>query len=167
MAYKNKTYIAFDADSDMRYYRLMTAWKQNDNSEFNFYNVHNIINIWQFSTEETIKKNLKERMCSSKMFILLVGEKTKFLYKYVRWEIEQALILNIPIIVINLNGKRSIDIDRCPYLLKDKLALHISFNSKIVQLALENWGNLFNQYKQEGKSEPFYYNDNVYKNFGL
>ena len=35
MAYRNKTYVAFDADSDIRYYRLMTAWKQSDYSDFN------------------------------------------------------------------------------------------------------------------------------------
>lgn len=34
MPYRNKTYVAFDADSDIRYYRLMKAWKQSDNSEF-------------------------------------------------------------------------------------------------------------------------------------
>jgi hypothetical protein len=33
MAYRNKTYVAFDGDSDIRYYRLMKAWKQNDNTE--------------------------------------------------------------------------------------------------------------------------------------
>lgn len=36
--YRNKTYVAFDADSDIRYYRLMKAWKQSENSEFNFLN---------------------------------------------------------------------------------------------------------------------------------
>jgi hypothetical protein len=28
--YTNKTYVAFDADSDIRYYRLMQAWKKNN-----------------------------------------------------------------------------------------------------------------------------------------
>lgn len=167
MAYRNKTYIAFDADSDILYYRLMTAWKQKDNTDFNFYNAHEIINIWKLSSEETIKKNLRERMSNSKMFVLLVGEKTKFLYKYVRWEIELAIKLDLPIIVININGKRSIDMDRCPYLLKEKLALHISFNSKIMQLALENWGDLYKIYKLEGKTGPFYYNEDTYKQLGL
>ena len=27
MAYRNKTYIAFDGDNDMHYYRLMTAFR--------------------------------------------------------------------------------------------------------------------------------------------
>ena len=42
MAYRNKTYVAFDGDKDMRYYNLMKAWKQNDNTNFNFYNAHDL-----------------------------------------------------------------------------------------------------------------------------
>ena len=35
--------------------------------------------------------------------MVLVGEKTKNLYKFVRWEIELAIKLGLPIIVANLN----------------------------------------------------------------
>ncbi len=79
MAYRNKTYVAFDADSDIRYYRLMTAWKQNDNTNFDFYNAHDLNNIWYQSNEDTIKRRLRERLTNTKVFVLLVGEKTKFL----------------------------------------------------------------------------------------
>ena len=167
MPYRNRTYVAFDADSDIRYYRLMTAWRQSDKSDFNFNNAHDLINIWQHSSEETIKRNLRERMTNSKIFILLVGEKTKYLYKYVKWEIEQAIKLDLPIIVVNLNGKRSMDNDKCPAVLRNKLALHVSFNSKIIQLALEKWSDLHYQYSKEGKTGSFYYNDRIYSNLGL
>jgi hypothetical protein len=40
MSYRNKTYIAFDADNDIRHYRLMQAWKENDRIEFDFHNAH-------------------------------------------------------------------------------------------------------------------------------
>ena len=63
----------------------------------------------QNSNEETIKNKLRERMNSSKNFIILVGENTKNLYKFVRWETEIALKQELPIIVVNLNGKKSID----------------------------------------------------------
>jgi hypothetical protein len=42
MSYRNKTYVGFDADTDMHYYRLIQAWKANKNIDFNFYNVHDI-----------------------------------------------------------------------------------------------------------------------------
>jgi len=38
MPYRNKTFVSFDGDTDMAYYRLMQAWKQNDGIGFNFYN---------------------------------------------------------------------------------------------------------------------------------
>lgn len=167
MAYKNKVYVAFDADSDIRYYRLMTAWKQNDNTYFHFYNSHDLNNIWYASNEQTIKRRLRERLNNTKVFILLIGEKTKFLYRYVRWEIEQALNLGIPIIAVNLNGERWIDEDKCPPILKNELAIHVSFNSKIIQKSLENWGNYHKEMKKEGRSGPFYYNKDIYKSLGL
>ena len=42
MAYRNKTYVAFDGDNDMRYYQLMKAWNQNDSTSFNFHDAHDI-----------------------------------------------------------------------------------------------------------------------------
>jgi len=145
----------------------MTAWKQSDHSDFNFYNAHDLTNIWQHSTGDSIKRSLKERLNSTKIFVLLVGEKTKYLYKFVRWEIEQAQKMDIPIIVINLNGKRGMDTDNCPLLLKNALVLHVSFNAKIIQKALEEWEALHKKYRQEQKNGSFHYNENVYKSFGL
>ena len=88
MAYRNKVYVSFDADSDINYYRLMRAWTQNDNTNFNFYDAHDVNNNYDKS-EASIKASLEERFRNSKEFVLLVGEHTRFLYKYVRWEIEQ------------------------------------------------------------------------------
>jgi hypothetical protein len=53
-----------------------------------------------------------ERFRNTKVFVLLVDENTRYLYKFVRWEIEQALSREVPIIAVNLNGKRSRDTDR-------------------------------------------------------
>lgn len=167
MPYRNKTYVAFDADSDIRYYRLMTAWKQSDHTDFDFYNAHDLTNIWQHSTEETIKRSLRERLVNTKVFVLLVGEKTQYLHKFVRWEIEQAQKMGLPVIVVNLNGKRGIDTNNCPQILKNDLALHVSFNAKIIQKALEEWESFHKKYKQEQKSGPFHYNENTYKSLGL
>ena len=42
MAYRNKIYVSMDADSDIHYYYLMKAWKQNDVTWFNFYDAHDV-----------------------------------------------------------------------------------------------------------------------------
>lgn len=88
MAYKNKVYVSMDADNDLRYYYLMKAWKQSDHTSFNFYDAHDINNIYDKS-EASIKAGLQERFRNTKVFVLLVGEHTKYLYKYVRWKLNK------------------------------------------------------------------------------
>ncbi|RAR75684.1 TIR domain-containing protein [Flavobacterium aciduliphilum] len=167
MAYRNKVYVAFDADNDIRYYRLMQAWKQNDNSSFDFYDAHDINNLRDWSTEETIKNKLKERLKNSKTFILLIGEQTRFHYKYIRWEINQALELNLPIICVNLNGLRSIDTEKCPPIIRNELALHVSFNAKIIEKALIDWEVMHYENKKKNIIGDFYYDSNIYLKLGL
>ena len=165
MAYRNKVYVSMDADNDLHYYYLMKAWKQNDNTEFNFYDAHDLNNIYDKS-EESIKAGLAERFRNTKIFVLLVGDHTRYLYKFVRWEIEQALKREIPCIIVNLNGLRYKDDERCPPIIRDKLAIHISFNSKILQYALENWPTFYENNKNNNTSS-YHYTDETYKRLGL
>jgi hypothetical protein len=165
--YTNKTYVAFDADNDIHYYRLMQAWKKNDNTSFNFYDAHDLNNLLSWSSEETIKAKLAERMRNTKVFILLVGNNTKYLYKFVRWEIEQAIKRKIPIIVVNLNKKRSKDSALCPAILNNELSIHISFNQKIIEYAINNWPNSDKYYRNNNETGDYYYKDSVYKDLGL
>lgn len=155
-----------DADNDLHYYFMMKAWKQNDNSSFDFYDAHDINTILDKS-EASIKAGLQERFRNTKIFVLLVGEHTKYLYKYVRWEIEQAIKREIPCIVVNLNGKRSLDENLCPALMRDNLAIHISFNAKILQYALENWPASDKVYRSNGEIGSYHYKDVVYEKLGL
>lgn len=166
MAYRNKVYVSMDADNDLRYYYLMKAWKQSDYTDFNFYDAHDINTILDKS-EASIKAGLQERFRNTKVFVLLVGEHTKYLYKYVRWEIEEAVKRKLPCIVVNLNGKRFLDYNLCPALMRDNLAVHISFNQKILQYALEHWPSSDEKYRSLGESGAYYYKDEVYEKLGL
>lgn len=167
MTYTNKTYVAFDADNDMRYYRLMQAWVKSDRTSFNFFDAHDLNNLMPWSSEETIKGKLSERLNNTKVFVLLVGDNTKFLYKFVRWEIEQAIKRQLPIIVVNLNGKRSMDANLCPPILEKELAVHVSYNQKIIEHAINNWGSNDQIYRRQGLSGPYYYEDSFYTSLGL
>lgn len=166
MAYHDKVYVSMDADNDLKYYYLMKAWKQNDNIGFDFRDAHDINNILDKS-EASIKAGLQERFRHTKVFVLLVGEHTKFLYKYVRWEIEEAIKRELPCIVININGKRDLDSELCPAIMREHTAIHISFNAKILQYALENWPDSERKHLQNGESGAFYYKDKVYESLGL
>lgn len=167
MPYRNKTYVSFDADSDIHYYYLMRAWKQADGIDFNFYDAHDLNTARDTSQESSIKSQLAVRMRATKTFVLLVGNRTRYLYKFVRWEIEQALSRDLPILVVNLNGRRSIDTDRCPPLLRSELAVHVSFNAAIVQYALDQWPLIHKAKRRERETGPFYYDVKVYERLGL
>lgn len=167
MAYRNKTYVSFDGDNDIHYYRLMCAWKQNDRTNFNFYNAHDLNFARDTSTEDSIKRQLSERLKNSKVLVVLIGEQTRYLYKFVRWEMEQALSLDMPIIAVNLNGLRQQDADRCPPIIREALAIHISFNTSILQYALENWPASHAEYRRQVKSGSYFYKQHVYETFGL
>lgn len=169
MAYRNKTYVCFDADQDIKYYRMLLAWSENDKFDFEIYNAHEINNLRNNSSEETIKGKLLERLKNSKVMIVLVGENTKYLYKYVRWEIEKAIELGIPIIAVNIvkdeNGKykRNVDNDNCPKILKETIALHIAFREKILSKAIQEWPSAY----KDPKYLYYYYEDYVYRTFGI
>jgi hypothetical protein len=160
--YTNKAYVAFDADNDIRYYRLMTAWKKVDGSSFGFYDAHDINNLMSYSSEETIKSKLRERMMNTRVFMILVGDNTKYLYKFVRWEIEQAIKRDIPIVVVNLNGKKGKDSNLCPAILNDVLSVHISFNKKAIIHAIEKWPSSHNIYFNKGENSAYSYNESIY-----
>lgn len=167
MAYRNKTFVSFDGDNDMRYYRLMTAWKANDRFDFNFYDAHDLNTARDSSQEQTIKRRLRERLNNAKVVVSLIGDRTRFLFKFVRWELEQALQLGIPIVGVNLSGRRSQDVNLCPPVLRDELVIYVSFRPAIIQHALIDWPSHFDRLRREGESGPYYYTDDVYQQLGI
>lgn len=168
MGYRNKTYVIFDGDNDMWAYARMKGWKALKNIDFDFYDAHDLKPLTrQASNEAYIKQRLLERIKNTKQVIVLVGNSTKNLYKYVRWEIEQCQKLGLPIVVVNLNKRRSIDYTLCPPILKGKNAVHISFRMKIIKYALDYFPNYFNSSVDKTKINDWHYLASVYKNLGL
>src|ERR1035438_3491015 len=131
MGYRNKTYVIFDGDNDMWAYAYMKGWKQSEHIDFDFYDAHDLNPLTpRAEDEQYIKARLRERFQNTIQTIVLIGENTKNLFRFVRWEIETAQSLRVPVIAVNLNGKRQIDSDRCPAILRDYTAVHVSFNAR-------------------------------------
>lgn len=167
MPYRNKTYVALDFDTDKNSYFLMKAWKQHDDIDFNFYNAHDLTTIRTWSSEEAKKRSLHERMLNSKLFILLVGEKTNNCNVYVRWEIEQALKMGLPIIAANLNGLRVMDNTLCPALLRSELAIHVPFRRGIMTHAMDKWPDQHATCIRQGTTGWHYYPNSTYQSLGI
>lgn len=167
MAYRNKTYVCFDADNDIEFYKTMKEWKADDNIPFNFYDAHDLNNIREDSQEETIKRRLRERFQDTKLLIVLVGSQTRYHYKYVRWEIEVALDLEIPIIAVNILDGRTRIYDNYIPLLRDKLVLNVQFNIRLLQYSIDNWISENDRLKREGTINNRIWKEHIYRNLGL
>jgi hypothetical protein len=168
MSYRNKTYVIFDADNDRWAYTYMRGSKSNENMEFNFHDAHDIGPLTDRASDETIKARLRERFANAKQAVVLVGEATKDLRKYVPWEIEISQKLDLPIVVVNLNGKRQMDPALCPVALRTWPAVHVEYKAKIIQYALDNFPSDPARIQASGpKYDWYYYNDDVYRGLGL
>ena len=166
MAYRNKFYVSFDNDSDIHYYWLMRAWQQDDGTKFDFYDAHDLNKTYNASFQDALKHQLRERIQNTQVFVVLIGERTRYL-QFIQWEIEEALALDLPIICVNLNGLRHRDIIRCPAILNDNLSVHIGFNAVILQHALKTWPEIHYSHRQQADSNPYYYKQSDYVNLGL
>lgn len=166
MGYRNKTYVIFDGDEDMWAYGFMRGWNSNEYMEFNFYNAHDLRPIAGTADEKEVKKVLRHRLENTKQAIVIVGEKTKNLYRFVRWEIEMCLEMDIPIVVVNLNGKRDMDSELCPPILRDACAIHVPFKAKAIQYVLDVFCDNFAWHKKQGWSAVVLKPD-VYTSLGL
>lgn len=160
-------YACFDGDKDIHYYRLMTAWHENEKFDFTFVNAHDLTSARDTSSEETIKRSLRARLNSSDILVVLIGESTKNLYRFVRWEIEVAIEKGLPIIAVNLNKKKTRDNDRCPPILRDALAIHVPFGHKIVDYAIRNWPSIHEDLKKNGETGARNFKDSLYTSLGL
>lgn len=99
MVYRNGTYIAFHAGgttdptaSDIRYYRMLKAWHENDGIEFKFVNSHEKFSAVRDSSKKaTLRASLIQRMKNSKNFVLIIGNTTRFDTDWVPFEIVYAV----------------------------------------------------------------------------
>lgn len=150
-----RTFVGFSS-TDIGYYRMMLAWKENDNIDFDFANLQLQKEI-NSEDESYIKRICRDRISRAGYFIQLIGEDTR--YKYVRWEAEIAIEKNCTIICVNINGSKKFDDERTPKVIKDIGAIFVSFSPKVIKHALEN-------YKMRD-SGNYIYPDSLYSNLGV
>lgn len=169
MSYRNKTYVAF-ASEDILQYRLMEAWRENKNIDFNFFDAHDLYISRDTSKPETIKANLRQRMLNAKQIVLLgsVAAKAKGGdgNSFLAYEIQTMLKLNLPIIVANLNGSRiaSHNFIPDPILEAGYYTMSVSFQPAIIKYALDDYATIFST---SDKTGSYYYKEYVYKQLGL
>lgn len=169
MSYRNKTYVAF-ASEDIGKYRLMEAWRENANIDFDFYDAHDLYISRDTSQPETIKRNLRERMKNAKQVVLLGSSDGKKKggdgISFLAHEVKVMIEFNLPLVVANLDGDRNIDKNfiPAPLLNADYYTLSVSFQPKIIKYALDYYAP---QFATSDKSGPHYYPSEIYAKLGL
>ena len=152
-----RTFVGFSS-TDIRYYRLMQAWKANENIDFNFSDCQ-LQNEVNSENEDYIKRKCRERINIAGKYLLLIGQDTKSKHKYVRWEAEVAIEKGCTIIGVNLDGSRLMMQDTCPPIIRDIGAMFVPFSPAIIAYAIEN-------YKMHDDSDNYSYKDSVYEKLG-
>lgn len=169
MSYRNKTYVAF-ASEDIGKYRLMEAWRENANFDFDFYDAHDLYISRDTSKPETIKRNLRERMKNAKQVVLLGSSDGKKKggdgISFLAHEVKVMIEFNLPVVVANLDRDRNIDKNfiPAPLLNADYYTLSVSFQPKIIKYALDYYAP---QFATSDKSGPHYYKSEIYAKLGL
>ena len=151
-----RTFVGFSS-TDIHYYRLMLAWKENEHIDFNFANCQLGQEI-NSEDESYIKRKCCERIDMAGTFAVPIGQDTRSKHKYVRWEMEVAREKDCRIIGINLDGSRRVVNATCPPIIRNIGAIFVPFSAKIVAYALENY--------QMHQDDDYHYKDEVYKQLG-
>ncbi|MCS0501412.1 TIR domain-containing protein [Ancylobacter mangrovi] len=161
------TYTIFDGENDKWAYGRMKGWAALPGVPFEFENAHDLDSMTaRAQGEEYVKRNLKLRMQKSKTAVVLIGNSTKNLYKFVRWELDLALELGLPIIAVNLNGSKVQD-DLCPPIIRDKCVVHVPFKLAPIKHALTYWPDEFHRMSREDRAGGArHYSDKQYLAWG-
>jgi hypothetical protein len=138
MEYRTKTYIAADWSGDRDAVKQLYKWNYSNFWSLSFADAHEVTQARDTSLNCSIKSSLKKRLDISRIFVLIVGDKTKSLrsggcqlcknynshtkncargysvdYRsYIEFECEKAVRDNLKIIV--LYNSTIIDKNKCP-----------------------------------------------------
>lgn len=158
MAYRNGTYVAFHAnntedptESDMKYYRLLTAWSVKDDGDFSMINSHEKTNARDWASQETLRNHMRERLRNSRNMLLIIGQTTRFDSDWIPFEISFAVDdCQIPIIVaypgyLNVTAPQNAR-RMWPSALAERIdsgnakAIHVSFRKEPLAAAINAYG---------------------------
>ena len=151
-----RTFVGFSS-TDIQYYRLMLAWKENENIDFDFSNCQLQTEL-NSDDEDYIKRKCRERLYISGKYILLIGNDTRSKHKYVLWEAEVAIEKDCTIFGVNLDKWRRINTATCPAVIRNIGAIFVPFSPKIIKYALENF--------EIHPDNNYEYNDETYRKLG-
>lgn len=152
-----RMFVGFSS-TDIRWYRMMCAWKAHDHIEFDFadFQLDEAINS---ENEYYIKQVCRNKIRRADTYALLIGNNTSTKTTFVKWEVEVAVEKGCRLLGININNCRFKD-SLCPTFFGSRSALFMPFSSRVVAKALKSWTPPILS------NEWYYYTDDVYTSLG-
>jgi hypothetical protein len=157
MADLARTFVSFSS-ADKGRYDLMTAWKANENVDFNFadFQLDEAINS---KTPSYIKSVCAAKIRRTDTFILLIGNDTYTKTVFVQDEV--AIGKGCRLIGVNLNNSRIMNA-LCPYFFADRGAIFVPFSTRILVKALA-WSK---PTRNPALPDDWIFPDQLYANLG-
>jgi hypothetical protein len=145
-------------------------WRENEKIDFSFYDAHDLYLARDTSQPESIKRRLTERMKNAKQFVLLGSAAAKKKggdgKSFLAHEVENMVALDLPVVIANIDGSRTVDRSVIPKPLLDAAyyTVSVSYQPAIIKFALDKYAPKFAGSAETG---PHYYKSEIYKSIGL
>lgn len=155
---RKRVFVSFSS-TDIHYYRLLQAWNSNERIGLDFIDLQLKREV-RSEKQDYIRRVIRPKIKTSSVFILIIGEDTKFREDYVYWETETAIEENCRLIGLNLDGSRRIVRPKTPKPFINAGAQFVPFNYKLLQKALNgSW--------DPSRDGNWHYKVEVYRELGL
>jgi hypothetical protein len=135
----------------------MQMWKAHDHIDFDFIDVQ-LPTALESTNEAYIKSRCRERLKMASTYILLIGQDTRYKYRYVLWEAEVAIERGCRLIGVNIDGWRFMNPGTCPPMFRNTDALFVPFSSRVVGYTIERFTK-----PSPPENADFHWDDVVYQ----
>ena len=158
-------YVAIDASKDIKYYEEFKTMLKSNDVKCNIFDGIDYFKEFDKTPDDVLKFKIQKNLERADVIVVLLTKTLKSMRKFSKWQVEHAINTGKPIIAVNPNRIRSVDYDVCPTILKSHLSLHIPYDAKAFELAINNWPKSHEEHMKNEKDQRkiYKYAESVYK----
>ena len=158
-------YVAIDASNDIKYYKEFKLMLRDNGITNNIYYGIDYFKEFDKTPDDMLKFKIQKNLERADVIVVLLTKTLKSMRKFSKWQIEHAINIGKPIIAVNPNRIRSADYDVCPTILKSHLSLHIPYDARAFELAINNWPSSHTEHMKNEKDlrKIYKYSESVYQ----
>lgn len=159
-----KIFVAFDGAEDLEVYKKLSEFKDSEGNSYEFSNCYDLKKKIDKLPDEDLKEEIYEMIDQTDLAVIILSKKTKSMRKFISWQVMYLRNSDHPIVCLNLLPIRSVDFSILPAKLKrGSLALHIPFEEKVFELAVNNWPEMNEKFVSKKKNGNFRFPLEIYE----